>query len=159
MPITDVEQATIMQRLCELTKECPCTDGPPCQSCKEYSIRDNAAHREGFGCEGSLCLTCEGTGRVPLLSPALVRVECIIGEHHDGFGEAWHGHYPDVHQDKDCPGWKPNPNPWAYVQAVWHIDSIRIRLRQTMKRIVWEDEWHGQDLGLACLAVVAEALL
>lgn len=36
-----------------------------------------------------------------------LRVPCIIGEHHDGYGEAWHGHYPDVHQDKDCPGWVP----------------------------------------------------
>ena len=58
------------------------------------------------------------TGRIPLLDPKLVRVECVACA---GTGV---GYYPYSHQEAVClvcqgRGWTPSTDPWAYVRAAW----------------------------------------
>lgn len=141
-------------RLCELTRGCP---------------EDHASVRS------TRCKTCgywhaDDPGRIPLLDPALVRVQCLMpGTHRPCIRTGYPTELISREEHKKlqgrCPtclgyGYTPSLDPWAYVQAAWPLfareysdwqDRILSAIGLAMDRT--------QDPGSAALALVAEALL
>ena len=99
--------------------EGPC---PECNGAGGFTERTGPTDVEQYACP-----TCLGRGVYYVLDPdgkLGLRVQCVIGEHHDAYGEAWHGHYPDVHQDKDCPGWTPTDDLPTWMEAAAGLNTI-----------------------------------
>jgi len=77
--------------------------------CSECGGRgSHVVYEDAHGSTTNMCVCTNGRIlRYPHLFGAVFE-KCIVG-HHDGFGEGWHGVYPDVHKDADCEGYIVRP--------------------------------------------------
>ena len=102
------------------------------------------------------CPTCGNylSGRIPLLDPKLVRVECD--------SEECEAAIPVPGEEPECAvcqgrGWIPSVDPWAYVLAAWQ--EVGFEKRQEVLWAITDSLYTGQDPGAIAFKVVAEALL
>lgn len=169
------DQDTIMLRLAELTR--------PCTACYGTGVATGLSDFEEDKevVTHSFCGMCHGDKVVPLLDPALVRVDCMEWSKEEGkhlfdpcktcgFKEC-HCPCPTCGEYRGEPaiwgccqerGWTSSQDPWAYVRAAWKplFQLTHSRRWNAEVSCAIDDALDADvDPGLAALAVVAEALL
>ena len=128
-------------KLCLLETRCPC-----------ICHRNLDVNHIGPQC------SCNDTGRIPLLDPKLVRVECP-----SRYDRHWHKTVYTA--PGTCKNWTPSTDPWAYVRAAWPlvVDKqwfVLQAVEQSLNRLSVETGAPAPlDPGPAAFDVVAKALL